>query len=77
MGRDTCTAVSGYSVLDVWQQDRPKRHYASTRLTDVGTSRIVRRQCSTRLHDVHVGRPHSSQKKMATLSAVLLAVCVF
>jgi len=47
-----------------------------TFLPDFGTSRIVRSHCSTRLHDVHVGRPQSSQKKMATLSTVLPAVCV-
>jgi hypothetical protein len=47
-----------------------------TLLPDFGTSRIVRSQCCTKLHDVHVGRPQSSQKKMATLSTVLPAVCV-
>jgi hypothetical protein len=34
-----------------------------TLLPDFGTSRIVRSQCGARLHDVHVGRPQSSQQQ--------------
>jgi len=75
VGRDTCSDVSGYPTLDVWQRNLPKLQYTSTRLTDVGTSRIVR-QCSTSQHDAHFGRPQSSQKKKKAYPFGSAAGCV-